>query len=177
MSQINEEILESCFQKYNFFKNVPEFIIGGNFSIVLLAVIDPQTVKELVTIKPILPVFWVILCLSFLIFSVIKKSNLEEKIVEIINKQDTIIKNVKEVKLLKTSKKIHEAEVTFENDEIEIMELIIVENAELTKDVIEYKKIPKAIYKNRNFSDKLNIPILNIRNQEKIVVATTTLTK
>ena len=87
------------------------------------------------------------------------------------------LKNVKEVKLLKTSKKIHEAEVTFENDEIEITELIIVENAELTKDVIEYKKIPKAIYKNRNFSDKLNIPILNIRNQEKIVVATTTLTK
>jgi hypothetical protein len=57
------------------------------------------------------------------------------------------------------------------------MELNIVENIELMNDVIEYKKIPASIYKNRNFTNKIPIAVLSVRNQENIVITTTALTK
>jgi hypothetical protein len=176
MNKLDEKIVESYLKKYNFFGSAPEMVIFGNFLIVFMVLLKktPLIVNETTTI---MANSWVIICLSFLIFSFIKEISLKNKIVKMIDNQSTLIKNVKEIRILKTNKNIHEAKVTFDNGETELMELNIVENIELMNDVIEYKKIPASIYKNRNFTNKIPIAVLSVRNQENIVITTTALTK
>jgi hypothetical protein len=174
MNKLDEKIVESYLKKYNFFGSAPEMIIFGNFLIVFMALMKKTPLIPNGT-TTVIASSWGIICIGFLIYSFIKENSLKKKIVKMINNQSVLIKNVKEVRILKTNKNIHEAKVTFENGETELMELSIVENIEVANDVIEYKKIPTSIYKNRNFTNKIPIAVLSVRNQRNIVVTTTTL--
>jgi hypothetical protein len=68
MNKLDEKIVESYLKKYNFFGSAPEMVIFGNFLIVFMVLLKktPLIVNETTTI---MANSWVIICLSFLIFS------------------------------------------------------------------------------------------------------------
>lgn len=171
--KFNKEMLEKNIAKYNFFNAVPWNIIYTLFSFAIILALIPDLYKTLLTIPFI---FGSIFCISFMIYSFIMEDILAKRIIRMVNSQSTLIKNVKEVKILKTNDKIHEAEVLFENGEIETLELIIIKDDGLSDDVLEYIKIPKKIYKNRYLTNKIPKAKLMLKNNEKIVLSTTTIT-
>jgi hypothetical protein len=174
--KFNKELLEKNIAKYNFFNAVPWNIIYISFSVAIIMALMPNLIPVEKTLLIMLLIVVSVIVISLMIYSFIMESVLKKKIIKMVNSQDILIKNVKEVKILKTNDKIHEAEVLFENGEIETLELIIIKDDGLSDDVLEYKKIPKMISKNRYFTNEIPIAKLMLKNNEKIVLSTTTIT-
>jgi hydroxymethylpyrimidine/phosphomethylpyrimidine kinase len=174
--EFNKELLEKNLAKYNFFNAAPHNIVYIGFLIAIIMALIPNLIPAEKTLLIIPFIIVSVIIISFTIYSFFMESVLKKKIIKLVNSQDILIKNVKEAKILKTNDKIHEAEITFENGEIETLELIIIKGDGLSNDVLEYKKIPKSISKNRYFTNEIPKGKLILKNNEKIVLSTTTIT-